>query len=123
MNQHQRPLTAEMPEREQSAAEKFRIVAIQFCDADAAASLMEELKSSTLAKMKADIIERDGPMADNKAELQAKIDPEWTQYIKDMCGHRAKATKLKLQLEFLRMLDRKEDREAWAARTEMRMHR
>lgn len=113
----------DMPEREQSIAERFRIVAHQFCDADAAASLMEELKTTTLAKMKADIIEQRGAMADNTAERLAKCSPAWTEYVTEMCGHKAKATKLKLQLEHLRMLDRKEDREAWAARTEMRMHR
>jgi hypothetical protein len=119
MNQHSR----DIPEQEQPLAERFRITAVQYCDADAAASLMEELKSVTLSKMKADIIERDGAMADNKCELLAKCDPQWTTYIKDMCGHRARATKLKLKLEYLRILDRKEDREAWAARTEQRMSR
>lgn len=113
----------DIPEREQSTAEKFRLVALQFCDADAAASLMEELKTTTLAKMKGDIIAQQGAMADNTAERLAKCSPEWTEYIRAMCEHRAKATKLKLQLEHLRMLDRKEDREAWAARTEMRMSR
>ncbi len=116
-------LQQEMPEREQSTVEKFRLVALQFCDADAAASLMEELKTTTLSKMKADLISREGPMADNKAETTVKASHEWEEYIRDMCGHRAKATKFKLQLEFLRMLDRKEDREAWAARTEHRMSR
>lgn len=114
----------DMPEREQSTVEKFRLVALQFCDADAAASLMEELKTTTLEKMKSDIIANsDEPLAENKAERMAKCSEDWTQYLKDMCGHRAKATKLKLQLEYLRMLDKKEDREAWAARAEMRMGR
>lgn len=120
------PATAaikDMPEREQSTAEKFRLVALQFCDADAAASLMEELKTTTLAQMKKDLIDREGPMADNKAEMAVKASSEWDEYIRTMCANKAKATKLKLQLEHLRMLDRKEDREAWAARTEMRMSR
>jgi hypothetical protein len=115
--------TKDMPEQEQSTAEKFRIVALQYCDADAAASLMEELKTTTLAKMKADLISRDGPMADNKAETTVKASSDWEEYIREMCGHRTKATRLKLQLEYLRMVDKREDREAWAARTEMRMHR
>lgn len=113
----------ELPARDQPIAEQFRIVALQFCDADAAASLLEELKTTTLAKMKADLISREGPMADNKAEMSVKASQDWEDYIREMCGNRAKATKLKLKLEHLRMLDRKEDREAWAARTEARMHR
>lgn len=114
----------ELPDREQPIAERFRIVALQYCDADAAASLMEELKTTTLEKMKSQIIaESAEPIAENRAERMAKSSAEWTQYIKDMCAHRAKATKLKLQLEYFRMLDKKEDREAWAARTEQRMSR
>jgi adenosylmethionine-8-amino-7-oxononanoate aminotransferase len=114
----------EMPEREQPTVEKFRIVALQYCDADAAASLMEELKTTTLEKMKSEIIANSTePIAENRAERMAKSSPEWTQYIRDMCSNRAKATKLKLQLEYFRMLDKKEDREAWAARTEQRMSR
>ncbi len=113
----------ELTERERPIAEQFRIVALQFCDADAAASLLEELKTTTLSKMKADLISREGPMADNRAEMSVKASPEWEEYIREMCGNRAKATKLKLKLEHLRMLDRKEDREAWAARTEQRMSR
>jgi hypothetical protein len=113
----------EMPEREQPIAERFRIVALQYCDADAAASLMEELKTTNLAKMKASIIAEQGSMPDNTAERLAKCSDEWEEYVKAMCGNRAKATKLKLQLEYLRMLDKKEDREAWAARTEQRMSR
>lgn len=113
----------ELPERDKPIAERFRIVALQYCDADAAASLMEELKTTTLAKMKADLIALEGAMADNKAEMKVKASSDWEQYVEKMCANRAKATKLKLQLEYLRMLDKKEDREAWAARTEMRMSR
>jgi class 3 adenylate cyclase len=124
MNQHSRVQPADVPEREQSIAERFRIVALQYCDADAAASLMEELKTTTLEKMKSEIIATSkDPIAENKAERLAKCSEEWTQYLRDMCGHRSKATKLKLQLEYFRMLDKKEDREAWAARTEMKIHR
>lgn len=123
MTNAQRLQQQDIPEREQPIAERFRLVALKYCDADAAASLMEELKTTTLAKMKADIIAGQGSMADNTAERMAKCSPEWTEYIKSMCEHRARATKLKLQLEHLRMLDRKEDREAYTARAEYRMSR
>lgn len=35
-------LQQEIPEREQSTVEKFRLVALQFCDADAEASRTKE---------------------------------------------------------------------------------
>jgi hypothetical protein len=123
MNQHQRPITAEMPERERSIAEQFRIVAHQYCDADAAANLMKDLKETTLEQIKTDIITRDGHMADNKAERLARTSQDWIDYITNMNTHRTKANKLRLQLDYLRMLDRKEDREAWMARSEMKIHR
>lgn len=116
--------TKEIPQNEQPIAERFRIVAIQYCDADAAASLMEELKTTTLEKMKSEIVANSTePIAENKAERMAKCSDDWTAYLREMCAHRARATKLKLQLEYYRMLDKKEDREAWAARTEQRMSR
>jgi hypothetical protein len=103
MNQHQRPLTAEMPERERPISEQFRLVALSFVDAEAAADLREEMKTTTLEQMKTAIIEREGPMADNRAERLAKSSQDWIDYIKAMCADRANANKLKYQLEYIRM--------------------
>ena len=113
----------EMPEHEQPISEKFRIVALQYVDADGAASLMEELKTTTLEKMKTALIGKSGDMADNKAERLVKSGDDWEAYIKDMVSARTKANKLKLQLEYLRMVERQEDRENWAQRSERRMGR
>jgi hypothetical protein len=124
MNQHQRVQETEVPKRERPISEEFRLVALSYVDADAAASLMEELRTATLEKMKSEIIAAaDGPMPENKAERFAKSSPDWDSYIKDMCGHRAKATKLKLQLEFLRMKYGEWQSSAATAREEMRLHR
>ncbi len=94
---------ANLPAREQPISEQFRIVARQWVDADAAASLLEELKTTTLEKMKSDLIAREGDMADNKAERMTKCTDEWSTYLREMCEHRAKAQRLKVQLEYLRM--------------------
>lgn len=94
---------ADLPAKEQPISEQFRIVAKQWVDADAAASLMEELKTTTLEKMKNDLIERDGPMPDNTATRLAKCHPDWEQYLRDMCKHRADANRLKVQMEYIRM--------------------
>lgn len=93
----------EMPPKEQPISEQFRIVAKQWVDADAAASLMEELKTTTLEKMKNDLIARDGPMPDNTATRLAKCDAAWEQYVREMCKHRADANRLKVQMEYIRM--------------------
>lgn len=110
-----------LPEREQPISEQFRIVAKQWVDKDAAASLMEELKSTTLEKMKADIIEADGPMPDNTATRLAKCHKDWTAYINQMCKHRADANLLKVQLEYLRMRHREWIGADATARAEMKL--
>lgn len=92
-----------LPKHEQPISEQFRIVARQWVDADAAAAILEELKTTTLENMKSKIITENGDMADNKAERLAKCSPDWEKYIREMCEHRAKANKLKLQMEYLRM--------------------
>ena len=64
--------TTEIPFEEQPISEQFRVYAEAWCDADAAASLMEELKTTSLEKMKADIVERECGIADNAATRIAK---------------------------------------------------
>lgn len=113
----------DMPEHERPIVEQFRIVALQYVDADAAASLMEELKTTTLEKMKTKTIQALGDMADNKAERLVKSGDEWTEYIEKMVAARSRADKLKLQLEYLRMRERQEDRMSWLERSERKMGR
>jgi hypothetical protein len=110
-----------MPAKEQPISEQFRIVAKQWCDADAAASLMEELKTTTLEKMKSDLIERDGPMPDNTATRLAKCNSEWTDYLTQMCKHRAEANRLKCQMEYIRMRHREWIGADATARAEMKL--
>ena len=57
----------DVPERDRPISEQFRIVAKQWCDADSAASLMEELKTTSLEKIKASIIGQSNDMPDNAA--------------------------------------------------------
>lgn len=100
---HGRRVSRDIPESDMPISEQFRLVALQYADADAAASLMEELKTVNLEKLKTELIAEQGQMPDNRAERLVKSSSTWEQYIKDMCGHRAKATKLRLQLEYFRM--------------------
>ena len=113
----------EMPEREQPISERFRIVALAYVDADGAASLLEELKTTNLEKYKTDLIAERGEMADNKAERLVKSGPDWEVYIRKMVEARTKANKLKLQLEYIRILEREQDRMSWLQRTEHKMGR
>lgn len=80
-------------------SEQYRIVAKQFVDADAAASILEELKSATLAQLMME--HKDLPVS--RAEMLVKADHEWADYLDNMVEARPKANKLKVQLEYLRM--------------------
>ncbi len=92
-----------MPEAERPLSEQFRLVALAWSDANSAASLQEELKSTTLEKWKTELILASGDMADNKAERTVKAQPRWEAYIREMCKNRAEADKRKVQMEFIRM--------------------
>lgn len=80
-------------------SEQFRIIAKKWVDADSAASLLEETKSATLAKMMSDC----GDMPVSRAEMMVKSSQEWTEYVRSMVEARNKASLLKVQLEYIRM--------------------
>lgn len=82
-------------------SEQYRIVAKQWvdADADAAADILEELKTATLAQLMSEL----GDMPVSRAEMQVKADNEWQAYVRQMVEARQKANKLKVQLEYLRM--------------------
>jgi hypothetical protein len=80
-------------------SEQFRVIAKKWVDADSAASLLEETKSSFLAKQMA----MQGDMPVSRAEMNVKASAEWSDYIKTMVEAREKAALLKVQLEYIRM--------------------
>ena len=84
-------------------SEQFRIVAKKWVEADKAASLMEETKSSVLSEMINGVISYNIDMPYNKAELSAKSNPEYKEFITTMVEFRSKANLLKVQMEYLRM--------------------
>lgn len=98
-------------------SEQYRIVAKQWVDADAAADILEELKSATLAQLMTEL----GDMPVSRAEMQVKADVEWQDYIRSMVEARQKANKLKVQLEYLRMKFSEWQSENANKRAEMRL--
>ena len=108
-----------MPERERPISEQFRIVARQWVADDEAASILEESKSAVLSQM----MLKQGDVPVSKAEMRVKGSSEWQDYLDKMVSARAAANLRKVQLDYLRMRERKEDREAWNERTERKMGR
>lgn len=82
-------------------SEHYMLVGESWADAEAAASLLEDLKSSFLSQKMQDWIA--GGSALNKAEASVKASDEWREYIEKMVNARKLANKLKVQLEVIRM--------------------
>jgi hypothetical protein len=80
-------------------SEQFRIVAKEWVDADAAASLLEETKSATLSQKMAAL----GDMPVSKAEMTVKASADWSSFIEAMVDARKRANLLKVKLEYVRM--------------------
>jgi len=114
-----RPPIAEMPEQERSISERFRIVAKAWVEADKAASLREECKTATLSQLALALNEKSVAAAEQKV----KASPEWMEYLRAMVEARADANLKKVQLEYLRILEREMDRSEWMQRTERKMGR
>jgi hypothetical protein len=98
-------------------SEQYRLVAKQWVDADAAANVLEELKSATLSQMMLAL----GDMPVSRAEMNVKAGEDWSGYVKDMVSKRAAANKLKVQLEYLRMKFSEWQSENATKRAEMRL--
>jgi hypothetical protein len=87
-------MTANLPWSEQ-----FRVVAKQWVDADAAATLLEDTKSAVLAER----MQAHADLAVNRAEQIVKSSPEWRDHVEKMVNARKAANRLKVQMEYLRM--------------------
>lgn len=90
---------AEMPAKERPISEEFRLVAKAWVDAEAAAQLLEDTKSSVLAQM----ILKQGDISHNKAETISKASDAWTDHVGKIVDSRKEANLRKVQMEFLRM--------------------
>ena len=84
-------------------SEQFRIVAKQWVDAESAASLLEDTKSSILSQRMQALIRDEPGLAINRAEATVKASGEWAEWINGMNDARRKANLLKVQMEYLRM--------------------
>lgn len=84
-------------------SEQYRIVAKQWVDAEAAASLLEDTKSAILSERMQALIRSEPGLAINRAEATVKASDEWKDWIGGMIDARKKANLLKVHLEYLRM--------------------
>lgn len=98
-------------------SEQFRVVSKEWVDAEAAASLLEDTKSASLAeKMLAH-----GDIAVNRAEMLVKGSEEWKLELQSIAMHRQVANRLKVQMEYIRMKFMEWQSENATKRAEMRL--
>ena len=96
---------------------KYRIVGERWVNAEAAAQLLEDMKSAIMAQRQAAL----GDIPVNKAEQSVKASPYWEDYIKQTVEARKEANLAKVHLEVSRMeYYENQGREA-NQRTEMRV--
>ena len=74
-------------------SEIYYEVGVQWSEAEAAADIMDDLKSAFLSKKMQDYVAMDPKMALNRAESTVKASPEWEDYIRKAVGLR-KTSKL-----------------------------
>lgn len=101
----------------QPLSEQFRLVAKEFVDADAAANLLEEMKSATLSQK----MQAMGDLPVSKAEMLVKASQDWADYIESMTAARKRANLLKVKLEWIRMRFTEWNSEAATKRAEMKL--
>jgi hypothetical protein len=98
-------------------SEIFRLTAKEYVEANAAADILEELKSATLSQM---ILEL-GDMPISRAETRVKASEEWTNYIQKMVEARKTSNLLKVKMEYIRMKFMERQSEDATARAERRL--
>lgn len=79
--------------------EQYAKAAHEWVDAEAAASILEDTKSSVLADMMGKL----GDIAINRAEQQVKSSEEWRNHVISIVKARETANRCKVKLEYLRM--------------------
>jgi predicted hydrolase (HD superfamily) len=87
------------PSSNLSWSEQYRLVAKEYVALKAAADLLEECKSATLAKRMSAL----GDMPVSRAEMQVKASDEWSEYLRVMVSSREQAELKRVQLKYLEM--------------------
>lgn len=105
--------------RERPISEQFRIVAKAWVDADAAAQLLEDTKSSVMAQKMAAL----GDMPVNRAEMTVKASADWIEHVGKIVEARKEANLRKVQMEFIRMRFSEEQSKEANGRAERKMTR
>lgn len=98
-------------------SEQYRLAAIDWVDKEAAATLLEDTKSSVMAQRQAML----GDIAVNKAEQIVKASRDWSDHIAKIVEARKAANLAKVNLEVIRMKFTEQQSYDATRRAEMKM--
>ncbi len=98
-------------------SEKFRLAGEDWADKEAAAQLLEDCKSATMAQWQTEL----GDLPVNRAEQTVKASPRWSSYIHDTVMARKEANLAKIRLEAIRMKAMEYQAKEANQRTELRI--
>lgn len=99
ISERARGVVAEMPESDRPISEMFRVVAKQWVDADAAASLLEDTKQPLFSQLV--LASTDTSIA--RAEHTARASAAYKEHVEKITDARRKANLLKVQMRYLEM--------------------
>jgi hypothetical protein len=111
----------EMPTNERAISEQYRLYGMQWADAKNAYKIRDELKKTTMSRMKSKLMGEQGQMSEAKAERLVTASEEWEAYIRDMCADELKADKLKVTMDSLKIADSERIDKNANARAERRL--
>ncbi len=100
-----------------SYSEEYRIAAEDWCDKEAAASLLEDTKGSVMAQKQQAL----GDIPVNRAEQLVKASLDWVDHIEKIVEARRQANLAKVHLEVIRMRYYESQSLDATKRAEMRM--
>ena len=98
-------------------SEQYRIAALEWVDADAAARLLEETKSAVFAQK----VLAQGDIAVNRAETNVRGSLEWMDYLQKVIDARTNANRLRVRMDYLRMRAMEQQSEEANRRMESRL--
>jgi|SRR5262245_2647735 len=97
---------SDVPPEQWPISEQYRVAAEVWGDAEAAADILEQLKSVVLEQKKCVLIASNPGMSDAAAERLVKASQEWELHVREICDARSTANKLRQELEVIRMRHR-----------------
>ena len=105
-----------MGQSNEPLVEQWHKAAMAYVDAEAAAQILEESRTSVLAERVGSLLEADPKMSYARAETKVKASIAWHDYIEGMVRARTNANRLKVERDTI-------DKKFWVQKSEEANHR